>query len=113
MRCGPRIRRGRGIGDSQNSTAWTVIFEADPLFQLSCLNRFVYVKEVTNLTEALQAADRVRGQVSTVGLLAGEGRKRELVMELARWGVARVCPSGACRTRRSTGVTTAARRSRT
>ncbi|GDY20977.1 acyl-CoA reductase [Verrucomicrobiota bacterium] len=79
---------------SQNSTAWTVIFEADPLFQLSCLNRFVYVKEVTNLTEALQAADRVRGQVSTVGLLAGEGRKRELVMELARWGVARVCPLG-------------------
>ena len=25
-------------------TAWTVIYEADPLFQLSCLNRFVYVK---------------------------------------------------------------------
>ena len=79
---------------SPNSTAWTVIFEADPLFQLSCLHRFIYVKEAQNLTEALQSADRVRGQVSTVGLLAGDGRKRELVMELARWGVPRVCPLG-------------------
>ena len=29
---------------SRNSTAWTVVYEADPRFQLSCLNRFVYVK---------------------------------------------------------------------
>lgn len=79
---------------SKDSTAWTVIFEADPLFQLSCLHRFVYVKEVNDLTEALQAADRVRGQVSTVGLLASEARQRELVAQLARWGVSRVCPIG-------------------
>jgi len=31
---------------SENSTAWTVIYEADPRFQLSCLNRFIYVKGV-------------------------------------------------------------------
>ncbi len=29
---------------SVNSTAWTVIYEADPRFQLSCQNRFIYVK---------------------------------------------------------------------
>ena len=29
---------------SQNSTAWTVVYEADARFQLSCLNRFIYVK---------------------------------------------------------------------
>ncbi|MCX6922408.1 MAG: hypothetical protein NT154_04220 [Verrucomicrobia bacterium] len=79
---------------SRNSTAWTVVCEADPRFQLSCLNRFVYVKGVKDLTEALQNADGVRGQVSTVGLAAPEDKAQALAMELARWGVARVCRLG-------------------
>ena len=29
---------------SKDSTAWTVVFEADARFQISCLNRFIYVK---------------------------------------------------------------------
>ena len=78
---------------SPESTAWTVVFEADPLFQVSCLHRFVYVKPVEHLSEALQAADAVRGQVSTVGLAADE-KRAGLVQELARWGVTRVCPLG-------------------
>ena len=79
---------------SKNSTAWTVVFEADPKFQISCLNRFLYVKSVSNLAEALQSADGVRGQISTVGLAAPEDRAPALATELARWGVTRVCPLG-------------------
>ena len=79
---------------SENSTAWTVVLEADPRFQLSCLNRFVYVKPVKDLTEALQSADSVRGKVSTVGLAAPEDKAQALATELARWGVTRVCPLG-------------------
>jgi len=79
---------------SENSTAWTVIYEADPRFQLSCLNRFVYVKGVTSLTEALQSADAIRGKVSSVGVAATEDRLPALATELARWGVTRVCPLG-------------------
>lgn len=79
---------------SENSTAWTVIYEADPRFQLSCLNRFIYVKAVAHLTEALQNADSVRGSVSTVGLAATEEKSTELITQLARWGVTRVCPLG-------------------
>ena len=79
---------------SRNSTAWTVVYEADPRFQLSCLNRFVYVKGVKDLTEALQSADSVRGQVSTVGLAAPEHQAQEMATALARWGVTRVCPLG-------------------
>ena len=79
---------------SHGSTAWTVVFEADPRFQLSCLNRFVYVKGVGSLTEALQGADTVRSQVSTVGLAAPPDAARDLATELARWGVPRVCPLG-------------------
>jgi hypothetical protein len=82
------------IWKSENSTAWTVIYEADPRFQTSCLNRFIYVKGVTDLTEMLQNADSMRGKVSTVGLGAPKDKVDGLANELARWGVTRVCPLG-------------------
>ena len=82
------------IWKSENSTAWTVIYEADPRFQTSSLNRFIYVKGVTDLTEMLQNADSVRGKVSTVGLAAPPDKVQGLAIELARWGVTRVCPLG-------------------
>jgi Acyl-CoA reductase (LuxC) len=79
---------------SKDSTAWTVVYEADARFQLSCLNRFIYLKGVSDLVEALQNADSVRGKVSTVGLAASEEKAAELATQLARWGVTRVCPLG-------------------
>lgn len=82
------------IWHSRDSTAWTVVYEADPRFQTSCLYRFVYVKPVKDLGEALRHADAVRGQVSTVGLAAPDPSAKELAVQLARWGVPRVCPVG-------------------
>jgi hypothetical protein len=79
---------------SPDSTAWTVVFEADPRFQLSCLHRFIYVKPAEDLAEALRNAESVRGKVSTVGLAAPEDQAPGLATELARWGVPRVCPLG-------------------
>ncbi len=79
---------------SKGSTAWTVVYEEDARFQASCLNRFIYVKPVHNLTEALHNADAVRGQVSTVGLAAAPRESQNLATQLARWGVTRVCPLG-------------------
>ena len=82
------------LWQSEGSTAWTVVYEADAKFQLSCLNRFIYVKGVTDMVRTLQDADNVRGKVSTVGLAAPETKARELAAQLARWGVSRVCPLG-------------------
>ena len=79
---------------SAGSTAWTVVFETDPRFQSSCLNRFIYVKPVRDLAEALQNADLSPGRISTVGLAAPEHRQEELALQLARRGVTRVCPLG-------------------
>jgi len=79
---------------SEGSTAWTVVYEGDPLFQVSCLNRFIYVKGVSGLGQVLRGADGIRGKVSTVGLAATEDQAYEIATELARWGVARVCPLG-------------------
>jgi hypothetical protein len=79
---------------SKDSTAWTVIFEADARFQLSCLNRFIYVKAVSDLKSALENADDVRGKVSTVGIAVPEEKIQELAAQLANWGVTRICPLG-------------------
>ena len=82
------------LWSSAGSTAWTVVFESDPRFQLSCLNRFVYVKAVANVVQAMEGADAVRGKVSTVGLAATEDKGQEIANQLARWGATRICPLG-------------------
>jgi hypothetical protein len=86
------------LWQSEGSTAWTVVYEADARFQHSCLNRFIYVKAVTDLDDALRNADSVRDQVSTVGLAAHEDQAHHLATQLARWGVARICPLGQMQT---------------
>ena len=85
---------GTRVWSSPDSTAWTVVYEADPRFHTSCLNRFVTVKPCRNLQEALRHADTVRGRVSTVGLALTEGRAVEAAPVLAAWGVTRICPLG-------------------
>jgi hypothetical protein len=79
---------------STDSTAWTVIFEAHARFQVSCLNRFIYINAVTDLTAALQGADEIREKVSTVGIAVSEEKKQEIATQLARWGATRICPLG-------------------
>jgi len=79
---------------SPGSTAWTVVYDADPEFQVSCLNRFIHVKGVQDLAGALQGSEKVRGKVSTVGLAAPMSRAGNLAVELARWGATRVCGLG-------------------
>lgn len=82
------------VWHSANSTAWTVVYEEDPHFQVSCLNRFVYVKPARDLADALKHAEVVRESVSTVGIAATGERAQQIAAELARWGVPRVCPLG-------------------
>ncbi|MBM3875857.1 MAG: hypothetical protein FJ386_03945 [Verrucomicrobia bacterium] len=92
------VRQAHSLGTrqwaSEGSTAWTVIFEVDPRFQVSCLNRFIYVKATPGLKEALEGVDRFQGQVSTVGVAAGETELEEIAAQLAHWGVTRICPLG-------------------
>jgi hypothetical protein len=82
------------LWSSDPSTAWTVVYESEPRFQHSCLHRFIYIKRVKSLAEALQGADVVRGRVDTVGVSAAPESLPALALTLARWGVSRVCPLG-------------------
>jgi hypothetical protein len=79
---------------SRESTAWTVILENDARFQISCQNRFIYVKVVPELTQALQGAEPMSDKISTVGLACAPAQTPELARRLARWGAKRICPLG-------------------
>ena len=79
---------------SEGDTSWTVVYEQDPVFVTSCLNRFVHVKAVEDIDQMLRVAEMARGKVSTVGLAAPKNEAAEIVQALSHWGVPRVCPIG-------------------
>ena len=85
---------GTQLWCSENSTAWTVIFESDTGFQLSCLNRFIYVKEIMEQEQLLSTLEPMRHQISTVGLAATDVTAQKLALRFAQWGVTRICPLG-------------------
>jgi hypothetical protein len=79
---------------SEGATAWTVVYEDEPRFHTSSLNRFIHVKRASGLVVALQHAEVLKSRISTVGIAANEERARELTPQLARWGVPRICAIG-------------------
>lgn len=82
------------IWSSQDSTAWTVVFEHDVNFRFSPLNRFIYVKPVPDVAAVMRGVDEIHGKVSTVGIAAPPEKMRELALRFARWGATRICPLG-------------------
>ncbi len=82
------------IWASQNSTAWTVVFEHDVRFKFSCLNRFIFVKPVPDMAAVMQGVDEIHGKVSTVGIAAPPEKMHDLALRFARWGATRICPLG-------------------
>lgn len=85
---------GTQMWKSEGNTDWTVVFEADPIWQHSGANRFVYVKPVDDIHEVLRALEPQRYYLSTVGLGAPEERVEEIATVFARWGATRICPLG-------------------
>ena len=85
---------GCQVWSSAGSTNWTVVFEGDPRFKASCLNRFIYVKPVARFEDILHYAEPVRQQISTVGLAVPDDRLHSISTQLARWGVSRICSIG-------------------
>ena len=74
---------------SDGSTAWTVLYDPEPQFTASCLNRVVYVKP---LPEDLPAAvRRVYKHLSTIGIYPATPANAEKVVLT---GASRICPIG-------------------
>ena len=81
----PRV----ALWESEGSSAWTVIFEDDPWFAASCLNRVVYVKPLPeNLSSSLGP---VLPWLAAVGIWPATPHSAETVAALRP---SRICPAG-------------------
>jgi len=76
------------------SNDWLVIFNNDPTFTPSCLNRVVFVKPVKQLVFIPQLVQRFASHLSTVGLAPLDKRAMGLSEMLFRVGVTRICAIG-------------------
>jgi hypothetical protein len=73
----------------------TVLFDNDPRFEASCLNRTIFVKPVGDLVAEVPVLARdVRRYLQTCGVAADPERTRALAEGLGRLGLDRVCPLG-------------------
>ena len=78
---------------SAPETDWTVIYEKDPVYRVSPLNRVLYVKTVETLEQVRDQLLPLRGYIQTVGV--GGSIERKAVMEtLGPAGIARVVRLG-------------------
>lgn len=79
---------------SAEGTVWTVIYDPDPEFVASCLNRVVRVKPVPRLENVPALVGSIGAFLQTVGVAAEEGRVLQLAGALGRLGASRVAPLG-------------------
>lgn len=79
------------VWQSEGNTNWTVIYEEEVQFAVSCLNRVVFVKPLPS-GEAMPAAlAMVRDSLSTIGLWPFSAVEAE---NWAGYGASRICPLG-------------------
>lgn len=71
--------------------AWTVIFDADPTFSGSCLNRTLVVKCLPDLDLLDEVVRPLRRYLQSVGI-AGFDDAEAVARRLGAMGVSRVCP---------------------
>lgn len=79
------------VWQSEPSTDWTVIYEDDPQFAVSCLNRLVFVKPLPPLETMPGHLRLVRPHLSTLAIWPCTADRARSVAQL---GVSRVCPLG-------------------
>lgn len=75
---------------SGDAAQFTVIYDADPTFEPSCLHRTAWVKPVAALEDVPALLEALRGLVQSVGLAGGSGRVESLARALAEVGVSRI-----------------------
>jgi len=76
------------------SNDWLVVYDDDPSFSPSCLNRTVFVKPTDGFPRVLTNVRRFASQISTVGVAPMNERVMAFAGDLAQMGVSRVCEIG-------------------
>ncbi|MBI4539622.1 MAG: hypothetical protein HY704_08980 [Gemmatimonadetes bacterium] len=74
----------------KDTAGWTVIYDENPEFEPSCLNRVIRVKPVSDLYAVVALVRPHRRYLQTVGVAGAGGRLAGLAEELGRIGVTRI-----------------------
>ena len=77
-----------------DTNAWLIIFEEDPMFTPSCLNRVIFVKPVKQLESIPKLVQHFAPNLSTVGVAPMGESTTILARDLMHLGASRVCPVG-------------------
>ncbi len=85
---------GADVWASPGGTAWTVLYEDDPAFAPSCLNRTVRVKPLASLEDRGRLLSPVAPYLQSAGVAVDAERLPALAEGLGRLGVTRLCPLG-------------------
>ena len=83
------IRSGGKVLAS-GGTRWTVVYDPEPGFRPSCLNRFVYVHPVAELDSVMRQLEPHGHLLQSVALEVNADRRDRLADRLARLGATRV-----------------------
>ncbi|NLI80001.1 MAG: AMP-binding protein [Candidatus Riflebacteria bacterium] len=73
---------------------YSLIFEENPVFKVSCLNRTLFVKQVPDFDALVEQVRPMAAWLQTVGLAASPGRQREWEPRLLGLGVKRLTEWG-------------------
>jgi hypothetical protein len=94
LRARAEFSAGAELHASADGTAWTVVYEPDPAFEASCLNRVVRVKPLRDATEVAALVSEHARLLQTVGVAASPERAEEIAAAVGRLGASRVTPLG-------------------
>jgi hypothetical protein len=85
---------GVAVHYSPGGTDWTVIYESDPAFVPSCLNRTIRIKPVKDVSEVVGLIEPIKGYLQTVGAALPQERFFSLADKMGQLGADRICPLG-------------------
>jgi hypothetical protein len=88
------FRPGAEVFASPGGSAWTVIFDPDPAFAVSCLNRVVYVKPLAGRDALPGLLAPVRAYLQTAGVAGDAAARAAVAAIVGPLGVVRVCALG-------------------
>ncbi|HEY8475893.1 MAG TPA: acyl-CoA reductase [Chloroflexota bacterium] len=94
LRASYEFRDDAALFESPGDTSWTVVYDEDPTFEASCLNRAIRVKPVDDVDDVVEHVRPVRAYLQTCGVGLDAPRLERLATALGRLGLDRICPLG-------------------
>ncbi len=89
-----RVDKAMGVADVMVGNKFTVIYEKDPSYRLSPLNRTLYIKTVSKIDELKKQLLPYRHYLQSCGLGAEPFEMKEIIKKFHSTGVHRFCELG-------------------